>query len=332
MTVHYDIPRVCRPIGSTGLNVPALGFGAAPLGSPSYARHLDSDGEAIAAVRHALAAGVNFFDTAPAYGDGLSERRLGLALYGLPRTSYVLQTKVTSDMTGKPPDFTRSGVMWSIEESLARLRTHRLDIVLIHDPEGHYREAVDVVFPLLAGLRSQGVVRAIGVGMMEWPLLMDFARDTDVDCLLHAGRYTLLEQGALGLLNLCQGKGIAVFLGAVFATGILATGARPGARYFYREAPPEIMERARRIEAVCAAHGVPLTAAALQFPLSHPAVASLVVGMQTPDEVDANLASLSRPIPPAFWNDLRSAGLLDDGALIPDGPAENRRQGSFRTQ
>jgi D-threo-aldose 1-dehydrogenase len=304
-------------VGRTGLTVPALGFGAAPLGSPSYVRNLDSDGEAVAVVRHARAAGIDFFDTAPSYGDGLSERRLGMALYGLPRASYVLQTKVTSAMTGKPPDFTRAGVMWSIEESLARLRTHRLDIVLIHDPEDHYREAVEVVFPLLAGLRSKGVVGAIGVGMMQWPMLADFARDIDADCFLHAGRYTLLEQGALGLLNQCQSKGITVFLGAVYATGILATGARPGARYDYEAAPPEIMDRVRRIEEVCASHAVSLTAAALQFPLAHPAVASLVVGMQTPDEVDTNLASLSAPIPPAFWSDLREAGLLDEGAPVP---------------
>jgi D-threo-aldose 1-dehydrogenase len=207
--------------------------------------------------------------------------------------------------------------MWSIDESLARLRTHRLDIVLIHDPEEHYREAVDVVFPLLAHLRSRGVIRAIGVGMMQWPLLADFARDTEVDCFLHAGRYTLLEQGALGFLDLCQSKGIAVFLGAVYATGILATGARPGARYDYDVAPPEIMERVRRIEEVCERHAIPLTAAALQFPLAHPAVASLVVGMQTPGEADANLAALTAPIPPAFWADLRAAGLLEDGAPTP---------------
>ncbi|OQA42479.1 MAG: Pyridoxal 4-dehydrogenase [Chloroflexi bacterium ADurb.Bin325] len=309
---------VRRPIGRTGLTVPALSFGTAPLGTLSYLNSVDSDAQAVETIRHAFEAGVALFDTAPSYGEGTSERRLGLALAGLPRERFVLETKVVSRMARVQPDYSRDGVLRSLEGSLERLRLDRIDIALIHDPETHYREALDIVYPVLAELRDQGALRAIGVGMMNrWRTLMAFARNADFDCLLLAGRYHLLEQEALPFLELCQQRGIAVLLGAVYATGILATGAIPGARYEYREASPEILERVRRIEAICAEHGVPLSAAALQFPLGHPAVTSLVVGMQQPAEVDANLTALAHPIPAALWADLRAAGLLDANAPAP---------------
>jgi D-threo-aldose 1-dehydrogenase len=308
-----------RSIGRTGLTTPALSFGAAPLGTLGYLNSVDSDTEAVEAIQHALDAGISLFDTAPSYGEGTSERRLGLALSGLPRESFVLETKVVSRMAHIQPDYSRDGVLRSLADSLERLRLDRIDIALMHDPEQHYREALDVVYPVLAELRREGALRAIGVGIMnQWRTLMDFARDGDFDCFLLAGRYHLLEQDALPFLDMCHERGIAVLLGAVYATGILATGAVPGARYEYREAPPAIMKRVRRIEAICAAHGVPLNAAALQFPLAHPAVTSLVVGMQRPAEVDANLAALAHPIPPALWADLRAAGLLDERAPVPE--------------
>ncbi len=307
-----------RPIGRTGLTAPALSFGAAPLGTLGYLNSVDSDAEAIEAIRHALDAGISLFDTAPSYGEGTSERRLGLALSSVPRERFVLETKVVSRMAHVQPDYSRDGVLRSLAGSLQRLGLDRVDIALMHDPEQHYREALDVVYPVLAELRREGALRAIGVGMMnQWRTLMNFARDADFDCFLLAGRYHLLEQDALPFLDLCHERGIAVLLGAVYATGILATGAVPGARYEYREAPPPILERVRRIEVICAAHDVPLSAAALQFPLAHPAVTSLVVGMQRPTEVDANLAALARPIPAALWTDLRTAGLLDERAPVP---------------
>ncbi|HEU5013312.1 MAG TPA: aldo/keto reductase [Roseiflexaceae bacterium] len=304
-------------VGKTKLQVSSLGLGTVPIGKMYVPV---SDEQAVATVRTALDQGITLFDTAPLYGAGLSERRLGMALAEVPRDRYVLATKVgrVVELDGSVHfDWTRDGILRSFDESMQRLKLERIDIVHIHDPDEHYREALDVVFPILADLRSQGVIKAIGAGMNQWQMEADFARNADFDCFLLAGRYTLLEQGALPLFDVCQQKRIGIFLGGVYNSGILATGAQPGAKYNYADAPPEILERARRIQAVCARHDVPLNVAALQFSLAHPAVTALVVGAGSPDEVKANRAALDQPLPSALWEELKREGLLRDEVPTP---------------
>lgn len=331
-----------RPLGRLGLPVSAIGFGGAPLGD-LYAR-LD-DGEAIAAVEAALASGITLFDTAPLYGHGLSEHRFGTALRRVPRERFLVSSKVGrwmrpggprgdgSNFVGGLPheavfDYSYDGAMRSIEQSLLRLGLDRLDIVLIHDVdvwthgaeriEARFREAMEGAYRALAQLRAEGAVTAIGVGVNEADMCLRFAQAGDFDCMLLAGRYSLLEQPALdAFLPLAQEKGIAVLVGGVFNSGILATGAVSGARYNYRPAPPEILDRVRGIERVCRAHGVALADAALQFPLGHAAVASIVLGAVSPHEVRRNVEALRRRIPAALWSELKAEGLLNEAAPTP---------------
>lgn len=331
-----------RPVGRTSLTVSRLGFGGAPLGD-LYG--LLDDRLAIEAVSAAAAHGVTLFDTSPLYGHGLSEHRLGT---GLRRAEgpVVVSTKVGRVMsparaaewnregyTGGLPfaatvDYSYDGAMRSFEQSLLRLGRDRIDILLIHDVdvwthgadmiEQRYSEAMNGAYKALAELRAQGVVTAIGVGVNEAEMCARFARDGDFDCMMLAGRYSLLEQQVLDdFLPLALEKRISILLGGVFNSGILATGAIPGAKYNYRAAPPEIMERVQRIETVCVAHRVPLAAAAMQFPLAHPAIASVVLGAVTPDEVKRNVAGLARRIPAAFWAELVATGLVRADAPLP---------------
>ena len=309
---------------SLTFSVPRLGLGTAPLGSTAGGPFsVNSDQQATDTVRACLAKGINFFDTAPLYGSGVSETRVGAALAGVPRDTYILESKigviVNADGT-TTRTYTRDNVRRSVEDSLERLKVDYLDMALIHDADKHYREALDHAYPVLADLKSQGVIRGIGAGMNQWQMEADFARDTDMDCFLLAGRYTLLEQEPLKeFFPLCQQKKISVFLGGVFNSGILASGAVPGARYSYAPAPEPILEKTRKIEAVCARHGVSLRVAALQFAQAHPAVTALIVGMVTPAEVDENLAALSVKIPAAFWDELRAEGLIEADAPVPAG-------------
>ena len=306
-----------RPFGSTALRVSVIGLGTAPLGQM---RGEMLQERAVETVRAAIAAGARLVDTAPLYGAGHSERCIGSALLGMPRERYVLSSKVgrlVGDDGQIVPAYTRDGVLRSIDASLKRLRTERLDIVHIHDPDDHYREALDAMFPVLADLRAQGVIAAVGAGMNRWQMLADFARQADFDRFLLAGRYTLLEQTSLGFLDLCRSRGIAVILGGVFNSGILATGPVPGARFQYADAPPEILARASRLEAVCTRHGVPLPRAALRFALAHPAVTCAVLGAVAPAEFDAHAQALATPIPAALWADLRREGLIADSAPVP---------------
>ncbi len=309
-------------VGSSELYVSKIGLGGGPLGHLYTAI---SDEQAVETVHFALVQGITLFDTAPLYGAGLSERRLGQALAETPRDSFVLASKVGRLVTptGKVEfNWTRDGILRSIEDSLKRLRMDRLDIAHMHDADNHEREALDVAFPVLDELRAQGVIQAIGAGMNQWQMLDRFAREASFDCFLLAGRYTLLEQEPLEFLSSCQRRGIGIFLGGVYNSGILATGARPGAKYNYADAPAPVLERVRRIEAVCARHGVSLQAAALQFPLAHPAVSALIVGALSPDEVAANLAAVQAPIPLEFWHELRSAGIIAEAAPLPQTPAQ----------
>jgi D-threo-aldose 1-dehydrogenase len=329
-------------VGRRGLTVSALGFGGAPLGD-LYAK-LD-EGVARATVAAALDAGITYFDTAPLYGHGLSEHRLGSVLRGVQRDSIVISTKVGRWMDPRGPggdfsgyagglphraiiDYSFDGALRSIEQSLLRLGTDRIDILLIHDVdawthgpdavEQRFGEAMNGAYRALARLREEGVVKAIGVGVNDAGICVRFAREGDFDVMMVAGRYTLLEQPALEtFLPLAEERRIAVLLAGVFNSGILATGAVPGARYNYGPASPEILDRVARIEKVCRAHGVALSHAAMVFPLGHSAIASIVLGAVSPEEVRRNAAAFATPIPPALWSDLKDERLLAREAQTP---------------
>ena len=331
-------------LGRTGLRVTRLGFGAAPIGG-LYAAV--DDGDARRTVERAWQLGIRTFDVAPLYGYGLAERRLGAVLADRPRDDYVLSTKVgrlvrrveaiasTADvdrqaLDGREDafyvrtepvrmvfDYSADGIRRSIDESLARLGLDRIDIALIHDPDAHWAAAIDEAFPALARLREAGVVRAIGVGMNQSAMLARFAREGDFDVFMLAGRYTLLDQDGLGeLLPLCLERDIAVLAGGVMNSGILADP-RPGGRFDYAPAPPAVVDRARRLAATCARHGVPIRAAAAQFPLAHPAVRSLIAGVRRVDHLEEYPELLRRPIPAELWADLRAEGLIDPAAPVP---------------
>ncbi|MBZ0303506.1 MAG: aldo/keto reductase [Anaerolineae bacterium] len=311
-------------VGYTALRVPVIGLGTAPLG---YAWSDVSESQAIETVHYALDHGVTFLDTAPWYDACLIEERLGRALAGVPRDSYVLATKVGRLFTpDKHPvlDFSRAGVQRSIEGSLERLQVDQVDILHIHAPETpeQYRQAVEEAYPLLADMRRQGMIRAVGVGENHWQPLVEFARDGHFDCFLLAGRYTLLEQGALHALDEFYGQAISVFGAGVYNTGILAHGtAKDVVWYQYKQATSEIITRTRRIEMACERHGVPLRAAAVQFVKAHPAITALVIGAESAQQLEESIEALHTPIPDAFWYELRSAGLVDGHAPLPVQPA-----------
>jgi D-threo-aldose 1-dehydrogenase len=319
-----------------------VGFGGAPLGN-LFTPIPEPD--AIRAVTAAYEAGIRYFDTAPLYGRGRSEHRIGAALRNWPRDSFRISTKVgrlLRPTTGRPKDdaaytdvpafdveydYSEDGALRSLEASLERLGMARADTLFIHDIDrwthgdaqpARFQEAMTGAYRALRRLRAQGVVSAIGVGVNEWEVCQQAAEAGDFDGFLLAGRYTLLEQEALtSFLPLCERRGLFVVIGGPFNSGILATGAVEGATYNYRPAPPEIRARVARIEAVCRRHAVPLAAAALQFPLAHPAVRSVIPGARSADEVRANLGLLRVPIPAALWTDLREARLLRADAPTP---------------
>lgn len=292
------------------LELGRIGLGTAPLGG--LYETVDEE-TAQTVVQRAWERGVRIFDTAPYYGSGLAEQRLGLALRGHPRDEFVLSTKVgrmlqpgSSTWHGAPPlaayfDFSYDAVLRSLDGSLDRLELDRVDIALIHDPDDHYDEALSGAYRALARLRGEGVVRAIGVGMNQSRLLSRFAREADPDCFLVAGRYTLLDRsGADELLPLCAERRIAVIAGGIFNSGVLAGGNT----YDYQSASPDVLGRVDRLRAVCAGWGIPLLAAALQFPLRHPAVTTVLVGCRTADEVDEDVRLLEQELPEALWADL----------------------------
>ncbi len=332
-----------RKLGRTGLEVTALGFGSAPLGD--IYEVLD-DATAIATVEAAAAAGITLFDTAPLYGQGIAEHRIGTALRRRPAGSTVISTKVGRILSPAPGgrtktsrfvgglsfnvtnDYSYDAAMRSHEMSLARLGLPKVDVLLIHDADAwthgpvegpkRYKEAMDGAYRALEKLRSEGVIKGIGIGVNDPVYAARFLRDGDFDCMLMAGRYSLLEQPALAeVLPLASQKNVGVMLGGVFNSGILATGPIEGARYNYTPAPPEILDKVRRIEAVCRSHGVPLPTAAMHFPLGHGQVSSLALGAVNPDEVRANVAAMTAKVPSALWSDLKAEKLLDAGAPTP---------------
>ena len=336
-------------LNNGGLTFTRLGLGTAPLGNLYSAI---SDEEAHATFEAAWDIGIRYYDTAPLYGLGLSERRLGRFLTSKKRDDYVLSTKVGRLLRACPGephtgvgkwfgvparqevyDYSHDGVMRSVEFSLERLGVDRIDILLAHDldvfthgtPEkrDHYIDALMAGgYKALKSLRDQGVIKAIGAGINEWQAAQMLAERGDFDLFLLAGRYTLLEQEALdSFLPLCDKRGIGIVIGGAFNSGILATGAKPGAWYNYDPAPEEILQRVRRIEAVCARHKVKLIDAALQFPLAHPAVVSLIPGAKSAAEARDAKTLIDATIPAALWDDLKSEGLVRQDAPTPGASA-----------
>src|SRR3989338_5532428 len=284
-------PTQKRKFGRSDLDVTAFGFGTAPLGN--FLHEIDEP-TATAMFDTAWDAGIRVFYAAP----------------------FAMKFDCSYD-----------GTMRSVEDSLQRLALEHIDIMFIHDidvftrgadqPEV-FKQAMDGCYRALAALRDQGVLKAIGVGVNEWQVCHAALQQRDFDCFLLAGRYTLLEQDALdAFLPLCEARGAAVLVGGGFNSGILATGAKAGAKYNYAPAPAAIMEKVARIETVCAAHNVPLAAAALQFVVAHPAIPSFIAGTRTVTQLQQNLAWFSHPIPPAFWSDLKPKGLLREDAPTP---------------
>ena len=300
-----------------------MGFGSAPIGN---LYRTISDDAALETIHCALQHGVSLLDTAPLYGLGLAEERLGMALQGVARDRFVLSTKVgrvlTPDRNGYEYDYSAGGVLRSLEGSLKRLQLDSVDMLHIHeaDPQSDQRSALAAAYPTLARLREQGVVGAIGAGMNGWQALEQLVRsgDFDFDYFLLAGRYTLLEQGALDFLNLCSENDIGILAAGVYNSGILATGAHEGATYNYRVAKRQIVERTQAIETICAEVGAPLKAAALQFAAAHPAVRCLVIGAESPQEIQENLRMLETALPVELWTRLRTAGLIRSDAPTPD--------------
>jgi D-threo-aldose 1-dehydrogenase len=324
---------VTTRLGRSAVRVSAIGFGAAPLGNLYRAV---SDADAAATVEQAWVSGIRYFDTAPHYGLGLSERRLGAALASRPRAEYTVSTKVGRLLLPDPGgvsrrdedfevaadhrrvwDFTADGVRRSLDASLQRLELDRVDLVLIHDPDEHWSEAVGQAYPALHDLRAQGVVGAIGVGMNQAGMLARFVAETELDAVMVAGRFTLLDQSAADeLLPACAERAVSVLAAGVFNSGLLATDEPPAqATYDYAPAPPEILERARAIGAVCHRHGIPLPAAAIAFVAARPEVASVVLGARSAAEVAANADAAATAVPPGLWLELVERGLVRADAL-----------------
>ncbi|MDA0335492.1 MAG: aldo/keto reductase [bacterium] len=322
-------------LGSTGLQVTRMGLGCAALGG-LYGDIPDE--QAYAVVRRALDLGINLFDTAPLYGSGRGEQRVGEVLRQVPRDSFVLCTKVGrvldpvepgdadrgQEIFENPPpfkpvfDFSHDGVMRSFDESLQRLQLDHIDVLHIHDPDDHYEQAIRGAYPAIAKLREQGLISGVSAGMNQWEMLAAFARDGDFDCFLLAGRYSLLEQESLDeLLPLCVEKNIGILAGGTYNSGILAKGAREGAKFNYNDAPAEVIAKAQRLEQVSQRHGVDIKAAASQFALAHPAVTAIIPGTRRPERVTENFELLQVEIPADYWAELKAEGLIRVDAPVP---------------
>lgn len=318
-------PRERVALGRTGLRVTRLGLGCAPLGNMFTAL---GEEQARATVAAAWDLGLRWFDTAPLYGHGLSEKRLGAALKGRPRAEFVLATKVgrllepgvdpESIFADTPPvrprfDFSHDGVLRSFEASLERLAVDSVDVLHVHDPDDHEEEAIAGAFRALRRLRDEGAIAAVGAGMNQSAMLARFVERGLVDCVLVAGRYTLLDQSAAAdLLPAALAGGVAVIAAGVFNSGVLAEPGA-GATYDYVAAAPEVVARAQALAAVCRRFGVPLRAAALQFPARHAAVSTVLTGARTAAEIEENARLFEQPLPPELWPALeeaaRSAGM-----------------------
>ncbi|MEA2547444.1 MAG: hypothetical protein QOE42_42 [Chloroflexota bacterium] len=324
-------------VGKTSLSVPRVGIGTAPLGN-MFRAHTDAEADAVLA--SAVALGLRYFDTAPLYGHGLAEQRVGRAVAGLPRDEVIVSTKVgrllradaprdeSQFFEGKPfyrdvppvgPvfDYSYDGIMTSVEESYERTGLDRFDMLLLHDPDDHLPAASTTGYRALAELRANGTTRAIGAGMNHAPAMTRLLDACDLDVLLVAGRYTLFDQEAMDeLLPLCEERTTSIVVGGVFNSGILIDPS-PGARYNYVPASAAELARANRIKAVCARYDVALPAAALQFPFAHPRVCTVLIGFRSIGQQEQNLAWLDAPIPADLWTDLKAEGLLRADAPTP---------------
>lgn len=328
-------PTAPARLGRSDLTVTRLGLGGAPIGGLYQPV---GDEQALATVDRAWARGLRLFDTAPLYGYGLSERRMGVSLSTRPRAEFVLATKVGRVLvpgggdtqehwpegarTGVAPrfDFSYEGVRASLESSLERLGLDTVDVLHIHDPDEYFDEALAGTYRALADLRKAGVIGAISAGMNQAAMLARFAREADdpgFDCLMLAGRYTLLDQSGLDeLLPLCAERGIGILAAGVYNSGLLAAPSRTS-HYDYGAPPQPLLDKAVAIKEVCDRHGVPLRAAAIQFPLGHPAVSTVVVGARSPAEVDDNVDMFAHPVPDGLWAELKSRGLLAEHVPVP---------------
>jgi D-threo-aldose 1-dehydrogenase len=309
-----------RRLGRDGVEVSVLSLGGAPLGG---LYEPVSEEQAEGTVRTALERGLCYVDTAPHYGAGRSESRIGRVLAGLPRDAFTVSTKVGRRLRprrqGEPPDpegfgaeppykrewdWSRDGIRRTVEASLERLGLDHVDVAYLHDPDDHEELVYAEAYPALAALRDEGVIRAIGAGMNQTAMLTRFVERLDLDVVLCAGRLTLLDRTAVtDLLPACEARGVSVVIGGVYNSGLLADP-RPGAPFDYAPAPPELLARTERLRDLCEGHDVPLRAAALQFPLRHRAVTSVLVGCRSPQEVDDNVAMLHHAIPEALWQEL----------------------------
>ena len=323
--------QTTRPFGRGGLTVGPIGYGSAALGNLFAARPDDVWPRIVPA---AWEAGIRYFDTAPHYGLGLAEERLGAGLHDLPRDDYVLSTKVGRVLEPNPDhrpgetdianlfdvpatrrrrrDYSRDGVLRSVEDSLKRLGVDRIDVLFVHDPDEYEREALEGAFPALDELRSQGVIRSYGAGMNQTGMLTRFVRETDLDIVMCANRYTLLDPSAeRDLLPAAQERGVSVAVAAVFNSGILATERpRADATFEYGAASPELIARVDRIADVAERHGVSVPQLAVQFPLRHPAVSTVVLGADAPEQIERNAGLASPTVPETVWEELAAEGLL----------------------
>jgi D-threo-aldose 1-dehydrogenase len=316
-------------LGRSGVEVTEMGFGGGPLGG--LFTPLD-DRTAAEALVAAWEGGIRYFDTSPHYGIGHSERRIGDFLRRRPRAEFTLSTKVGRLLEPQDPagrmdeffqvpathrriwDFSRDGIRRSVEDSLTRMGVDRIDLLFLHDAEQHFEAALRDGYPALAELRAEGLVGAIGAGMYDTAMLTRLVRETGADVVMLSGYYTLMEQSALDdLLPACVERGVSVLAASIFNSGLLATP-RPGrdARFHYGPVPEEVLRRAHRIADICAAHGVTLPEAAIAFPLRHPAVAGVVVGVRNAEEIQRNLAAYASRVPERLWTDLATAGLIDE--------------------
>jgi D-threo-aldose 1-dehydrogenase len=321
-------PTVKVSLGRTGLEVTRFGLGSAAFG---WMYTPVAESQAQAAVRRAYELGCRFFDTSPYYGTGLAETRVGAVLSTLPRDSFVLSDKIgyavypetPLPVGDQPPphpgfDYSYDGAFRLVEGNLKRLGLDRIDILLIHDPDDYIEEALKGTYRALRKMRDEGMIKAIGAGMNFSNLLTRLAREAEFDCFLMAGRYTLLDQAALAdLLPVATEQGIGIYIGGPFNSGILADPYAANATFNYNSAPAEWVAKAQKIDKVCQRYGVPLKAAAIQFPLGHPAVVSVLSGARSVAELEENMAMFQVEIPDELWQDLIKEGLLPEGIPLP---------------
>lgn len=323
-----------REVGTRGLSLTVLGFGGAPIGNLYRAT---SDEESSQSLRAAWQGGIRYFDTAPHYGLGLSERRLGSELSRYPRDDYVISTKVGRLLTTNPCprgsdlefggfdvpdsltrtlDYSSEGVNRSIEQSLSHLGTDHVDVVYVHDPDDHVDQVIQETLPALARLRDEGVVKAIGAGMNYWQPLLQMVTTSDIDIVMLAGRWTLMDRSGEPLLRACLERGVGVVAAAPFNSGLLSREEPRGDSHFdYQLVSDELLERARELAALCRAHGVSLPVAAIQFPLRHPAVISVVAGFRTEEQSRTAADWMHQDIPVELWSELEEFGDTVGGAL-----------------